>query len=126
MATKKVIDRKITTHKERMKQMAMELKALEKMQKSEDLKLQTVRNTRRGAMFEKKLADTAALDDVHFAKLVDWISTNEYVKKFIAKLSVEQAKLEDGAVDNNTGIVGATAEQSTSTVTKPQHVEAVK
>ncbi|MCL2249284.1 MAG: hypothetical protein FWC13_08430 [Oscillospiraceae bacterium] len=126
MATKKVIDRKITTHKERMKQMATELKNLEKLQKAEDLKLQAVRNTKRGAIFEKKLTDTVALDDVHFAKLVDWISANEYVKKFIAKLSAEQAKFEDGAVDNNTSIVGATPEQSTSAVTKPQHVEAVK
>lgn len=115
MTTKKAIDRKITTHKEKMKQMASELKKLEKLQKAEELKLNAQRAVKRGALLEKELPNTAKLDDARFLKLIEWTASNEYVKKVIAKLLAEQAK-ETPTANLNPDSMGADSNSSSKPV----------
>ena len=92
MSNNKTLENKLTNHKKKMDQMAIEYRKLQNLQKEEERKEQEKRAAKRGILLEKLLPDTALLDDADFKLFLERTIANDSVKSALVASIVKQTK----------------------------------
>jgi len=83
MNTNKSIERQLIKQKEKMDQVAMEYKRLQKLQKAEETKEQEKRAVKLGALLQKMIPDIVKLDEANYKQFLENTIANGYGKRML-------------------------------------------
>ena len=116
MSNNKTLENKLSNHKKKMDQMAIEYKKLQNLQKEEERKELAQRAAKRGVLLEKLLPDTAMLDDADFKVFLERTIANDSVKSALAASIAKQTK------SNNREVETTSVQNDTTSAIKPAAV----
>ena len=93
MNTNKSIERQLIKQKEKMDQVAMEYKRLQKLQKAEETKEQEKRAVKLGALLQKMIPDIVKLDEANYKQFLENTIANGYGKRMLRETLSEQKQV---------------------------------
>ena len=92
MGTNKSIEKQMLKHKEKMDQMAVEYKRLQKLHREEEVKEQEKRAIKLGMLMQRLIPDIALLDEAHVGKFLERTVANDFGKRALSTILAEQAR----------------------------------